>query len=385
MHKVKGVTGHTTLRRTTTPVGDPAWLVTDYDLLRQLLTDRRLGRTHPDPANAPRFSESWVLGRPQQSSPTEVAEHTRMRKLLSPWFGARPMARMRPRVQQMVDGLLDDLAARTPPVDFHEAVSFPLPALVICELLGVPYADRDQFRAWSQDVGNMVDQDASTAAAAKLYEYLLGLVTARLTEPSDDVLTALVTEHRADPDGFPLHGAAVMGMGLLFAGHETTVTAIDNGIVQLSTHPDQRDALLADPDLVDGAVEEILRSRMRPPTEAVPDFGVPRWANADIEVGEVTIRAGELVLLGLHQANSSQRMVGDDTGFDVRRQPNPHIAFGHGLHFCVGAPLARVELQVLFATLLRRFPQIRLAVPADQLRHRIELLTGGVAELPVTW
>jgi cytochrome P450 len=383
--KVNGVTANPPLRRTITPIGDPAWLVTDYDLLRQLLTDRRLGRSHPDPANAPRFSESWLLGRPQQASPTEEADHTRMRRLLSPWFGARPMARMRPRVQQMVDGLLDDLAARTPPVDFHEAVSFPLPALAICELLGVPYADRDQFRAWSTEVGNMVDEDASTAAAVKLYDYLLGLVTARLTDPSDDVLTALVSEHRANPDGFGLHEAAALGMGLLFAGHETTVTSIDNGIVQLSNHPDQRDALLADPDLVDGAVEEILRVRARTPTEAASDFGVPRWANADIDVGDTTIRAGEMVLLGLNQANSSPRMVGDHVGFDVRRQPNPHISFGHGLHFCIGAPLARVELQVLFATLLRRFPTLRLAVPVDQLQHRPELLTGGVVELPVTW
>jgi pentalenolactone synthase len=307
-----------------------------------------------------------------------------MRKLLLPRFGARQMRAMRPRVEQIVDGLLDELARRTPPVDFHEAVSFPLPALVICELLGVPYADRDQFRAWSADVGNLVDQGASTAAAAELFEYLLGLVTARLTEPSDDVLTALVAEHRADPDGFTVNQAAVLGMGLLFAGHETTVTAIDTGIVRLSTHPDQRDALLADPGLVDSAVEEILRSRMRPSNQT-SEFGVPRWANADIEVGDTTIRAGELVMLGLHHANSRPPVVGENAGFDVRRQPNPHISFGHGLHFCIGAPLARLELQVLFASLLPRFPGLRLAVPVDQLQERVDQLTGGFAELPVTW
>jgi pentalenolactone synthase len=326
-----------------------------------------------------------VLGRPQRSSPTELAEHARMRKVLLPWFGTRPMRSMRPRVQQLVDGLLDELAARTPPVDFHEAVSFPLPALVICELLGVPYADRDDFRAWSRDVGNLVDHDRSVAAAAQLWQYLHRLIAARIDEPGEDVLSALVAEHRRDPDGFSLDDAAKLGAGLLFAGHETTVTAIDAGVAALSEHPEQRAALAADPGLVDLAVEEILRTRGRQFGAGAQSRGVPRWANADIEVGGVTIRRGELVVLGLQQANESPRVAGADAGFDLRRDPNPHIGFGYGHHLCIGAPLARLELQVLFASLVPRFPGLRLAVPAEQLHGDDDLLVRGVHELPVTW
>jgi pentalenolactone synthase len=377
------------LQRTTSPAGDPAWLVTDYDLVRILLADPRLGRSHPDPDRAPRFGESMIMGRPAQASPTELAEHSRMRKLLLPWFGTRPMRAMRPRVQQLVDGLLDELDTRTPPVDFHEAVSFPLPALVICELLGVPYADRDDFREWSRDVGNVVDRERSAAALGRLWEYLRGLVAARLDEPGDDVLSALVAAHRADPEGFGLDEAARIGAGLLFAGHETTVTAIDTGVAELSAHPEQRAALVADPSLIDGAVEEILRSRVRPfrsPDEsAATARGLARWANADVEVGGDTIRDGELVVLSLELANSGARVVGVDGGFDIRRDPNPHIIFGHGRHLCLGAPLARLELQVLFTSLLPRFPGLRLAVPVEQLRNHDELLIGGVTELPVTW
>jgi cytochrome P450 len=379
------------LQRTTSPAGDPAWLVTDYDVIRTLLADRRLGRSHPDPDTAPRFAESMFNGRPWQATPTEVAEHTRMRKLLLPWFGTRPMRAMRPRVERIVDDLLDGLARRTPPVDFHEAVSFPLPALVICELLGVPYADRDEFRQWSRDVGNMVDAERSAAALGRLWQYLHGLVATRLDEPGDDVLSALVDAHRADPEGFDLDEVTKLGAGLLFAGHETTVTAIDTGVAQLSLHPEQRDALVADPGLVDGAIEEILRSRLqpfRPPAEdraQAPARGLARWANADVEIGGTTIRSGELVVLGLEQANAGPRVAGDHPGFDVRRDPNPHLTFGYGHHLCIGAPLARLELQVLFARLLPRFPGLRLAVPVQRLRNQDEVLTGGVTELPVTW
>jgi cytochrome P450 len=380
---------HPVLQRTISPAGDPAWLITDYDVLRTLLADRRLGRSHPDPDRAPRFGESTVLGRPQRSSPTEDAEHTRMRRLLLPWFGTRPMRAMRPRVQQLVDGLLDELGTRTPPVDFHEAVSFPLPALVICELLGVPYADRDDFRSWSRDVGNLVDRERSVTAIGKLWEYLHRLVLARLDEPGDDVLSALVAAHRSDPEGFGLDDAARLGAGLLFAGHETTVTAIDAGVAELSAHPEQRAALAADPGLVEGVVEEILRVRgrqfRRPGAGATPARGVPRWANADIEVGGETIRRGDLVVLGLQEANHGPQVAGDDAGFDIRRHPNPHLTFGYGHHLCIGAPLARLELQVLFASLLPRFPGLRLAVPVEQLHDHDELLVRGISELPVTW
>ena len=370
--------------------------MTDYDLVRLLLTDRRLGRSHPDPERAARFSESVIFGRARPTSPTEAADHARMRRLLAPWFAARRLEAMRPRVQQLVDGLLDDLAGAGRPVDFHEAVSFPLPALVICELLGVPYRDREDFRRWSDDAADMTDQARSLAGLGELWQYLTELVAAKLDDPGEDVLTGLIEAHRADPDGLSLDEVAQLGAGLLFAGQETTVTAIDTGVVLLATHPDQRDALADDPTLVAPAVEEILRSALpttgRRTAATDPgqvgderDNGLARWANSDIDVDGVTIPAGDLVMLGLQQANHSPCLVGQHAGFHIARDPNPHLTFGHGPHFCIGAPLARLELHVLFVALLRRFPTLSLAVPVEELRTRNELLTGGLTALPVTW
>lgn len=372
------------VRRTTTPAGDPAWLVSDYATVKRLLADPRLGRSHADPDHASRYSESVIIGRPEPSSPTEAAEHARMRRLLSPWFSARRLALLRPRVQQLVDELLDELAVGAAPANFHEVVSFPLPALVICELLGVPFADREDFRCWSDEAADMTDQTRSLRGRGALWEYISGLVTAKLDDPADDVLSTLIAAHRADPDGFGLDQVAKLGAGLLFAGHETTVAAIDAGVVLLATHPEQRDALRRDPDLVPTAAEEILRAHLMPSSTDGED-GLPRWTNADLDVDGVTIPAGDLVLLGLHQANHDARLVGDRPGFDIARLPDPHLSFGHGPHFCVGAPLARLELQVLLATLVHRFPALALAVPVEQLQPRTDLLTGGLAALPVTW
>jgi cytochrome P450 len=373
--------------RTRTPAGDPAWLVTDYDLVRRLLADPRLGRDHPDPPAAPRYSESALFGRPQPVSPTAAADHARMRRLLTPWFSARRLDALRPRVRELVGGLLDELATAGPPADLHEAVSFPLPALVICELLGVPYADRADFRRWSDEAADMTDQQRSYAGLGALFGYLSELVAAKLDDPGEDVLSGLIEAHRADPHDLPLDAVAQLGAGLLFAGHETTVAAIDKGVVLLATNPDQRAALRADPALVEPAVEEILRSDIptRPPGPAGTDTGLARWASAEIDLGAVRIAAGDLVLLGLHQANESSRVVGERPGFTVDRRPNPHVTFGYGARFCIGAPLARLELRELFGALLQRFPGLDLAVPVADLRPRTGRLTGGLQELPVTW
>lgn len=381
----------TNVCRTTTPVGHPAWLVTDYETVRNLLSDPRLGLTHAEPEDAARLSDSVIFGRPQPPSPEEGDDHQRMRRLLARWFSARRLAAFRPRVRELVDGLLDTLAAAPQPADFHQIVSFPLPALVICELLGVPAASREQFRRWSDDAADMYDQERSMAGYTALERYIGDLVQARLQEPGTDLLSDLVATHRADPENFTLAKAVVLGLTLLFAGHETTVTAIDNGTVLLAGHPEQRAALVRDPGLLSLAVEEILRGsvpRMNYFTE--PDRtdtagALPRWANTDIQIDGVKVRAGELVLLGLAHANVDKRCFGAHTGFDVTRNPNRHLTFGHGPHFCAGAPLARLELQVLFEAVLERFPGLSLAVGPDELQPRTNLLTGGLTTVPVTW
>lgn len=373
------------VRQVTTPAGDPAWLVTGYDRIKQLLTDPRLGMSHPDPGSAARLSGSVIFGQPRPSSPTEREDHAWIRRLLARSFSARRLASLRPRVQHLVDGLLDDLARRTPPVDFHEAMSFPLPALVICELLGVPFGDRDDFRRWSDEAADMSDQARSSAGLAALWQYISRLVARKLDEPAEDVLSDLVAVHRENPEGFPLERVAELGAGLLFAGHETTVGAIDRGVLLLLGNPDQREALARDPALVPAAVEEVLRSLFTEPEDTDRVGGLPRWTNTELTVEGVTIPAGDLVLLDVRGANHDEYVFGTPEVFDISRANNPHLTFGHGPHFCAGAALARMELQALFGCLFDRFPALRLAVPAENIEARRFRLTGGLEELPVTW
>jgi cytochrome P450 len=373
------------IQRVTTLTGDPAWLVTNYDDVKALLSDPRLGRSHADPERASRVSHSAVLGGPMGHPSTEAMDHTRTRRLLAPAFSARRMANLRPRVKTIITKLLDAMERQSQPADLHEAVSFPLPALVICELLGVPYADRDEFRRWSDDAAHLTDAARAQAGLSKLWEYMRALVQRKQTEPGDDVISDLAASAAADPK-LTADGIAGLCAGLLFAGHETTVTAIDRGVLLLLTHPDQADELRHDPALVVPAVEEILRSWMPMRTSRTEQVaGLPRYANTDFTFDGVTIRAGELVMLGLRWANLDARRFPEPDRFDVHRTRNPHLTFGYGPRFCVGAPLARIELQSLFPALLNRFPTLRLAVPIEALRGRDELLTGGLMELPVAW
>ncbi|KWX01965.1 cytochrome P450 [Carbonactinospora thermoautotrophica] len=361
-----------------TPAGDVGWLVTRYEDVKTLLADRRLGRSHPDPDQAARFSNSAFLGGPTGNYTTEEEDHARLRRLMTRSFTARRMEMLRPRVQALVDELLDELERQAPPADFHETFSFPLPVLVICELLGVPYEDRQVFRTWADESAEMFDGTRAAAAYQQLAEYMYGLIERKRRHPGEDVISDLVAA-RDERGQLSEDEMIQLAVGLLFAGHETTVARIDFGVLLLLTHPEQRAALQADPSLVPRTVEEILRV-------AAPSQGViPRYARADIEIGGVTIRAGDLVLLALEPANRDEAVFPEPDRFDVTREQNPHVMFGHGPRFCAGASLARVELQAVFGTLFWRFPTLRLAVPLEELRLRDSLLTGGLEALPVTW
>jgi pentalenolactone synthase len=359
-----------------TLAGSEAWLVTRHAEVKALFSDRRLGRSHPDPEHAPRISNAIFLGGPMGNYETEPSDHAQMRALLTPFFSAKRMAALRPRVFEMVDQFLDTLSARTPPVDLHEALSFPLPVLVICELLGVPFADREQFRIWSTDIGDLYDGARASASMSSLHAYIKELVVRKRAQPEDDVLSGLCAVGNGLLSNEQIAG---MGAGLLFAGHETTVVRIDIGTLLFLTHPDQRQALLGNPELIETAVEEILR------LSNTGSSAVPRYAREAIEIGDVTIEPGEAVLLSAGAANRDERVFGESEHFAIERQPNPHLTFGYGSHFCIGAPLARIELQAVFAHLLSRFPTLRLAVPEEAIRFRTHVLTGGLFELPVTW
>ncbi len=356
-----------------TTVGDQAWLVTGYEEARRLLTDERLGRSHPDPAEAARLGESVLFGGPMGSYDTEQADNARLRALLQPHFSPRRMRAFRPRVEELTAGLLNDLAERGPPADLHQALALPLPVQVICELLGVPYADRDQFRAWSEAVGDVRDRARSGQGLGELFGYGRQLVARKRKQPGDDFISRLCADDLGDDE------IAMLSMALLFAGHETTVAAIGMGALCLLANPGQQQALINDPGRITSAVEEILRAPGR------SGGGIPRYARTDLQIGEVTVRAGELVLLDNRAANHDPAVFPSPDRFDITRQGPAHLSFGHGAHYCLGAPLARIELQAVFSQLLARFPGMRLAVPVEELRVRSDTLTGGLTKLPVEW
>ncbi|MEV5752989.1 cytochrome P450 [Actinoallomurus sp. NPDC052308] len=361
------------IARIRTRTGDEAWLVTGYEQARAIFADERFGRSHPDPDNAPRLSNSALTGGPTGEFATEKDVHDRMRRLLAPAFSARRMQALSGHVQELVDGLLDRMEEHGPPVDLHASLSVPLPIQVICELLGVPLADRDHFRAIAEEMTDLTDLDRSAAARTAMEEYSHGIVMAKRDDPGEDVYSDLA---RAD---LPADEIATMAGGLLFAGHETTVNRIDHGVLLLLADPAQAAALRDDPARVSATVEEIMRV-------AVPnDHGLARYAREDVEVDGVRIKAGELCVIMTAAANRDETVFADAERFDIGRDPQPHLGFGYAIRYCLGANLARVELRAVFGSLFQRFPDLRLAVPRDRLPWRTDRLTGGVSALPVTW
>ena len=361
--------------RIRTQVGDEAWLVTRYDEVRELFADPRLGRSHPNPERAARVTNSVLVGG-ATADDDEDTNHAMMRAMLMPAFSPRRMRVMRPHVEQIVNTIIDDMLADGGPIDLHERLSMPLPVLVICALLGVPYEDRDDFRAWSDAVGDTVDGARSAAAWGQLTTYMQGLIHRKRTEPGDDLISDLIAEYG---DKVADEHLSALSAGLLFAGHETTMVRIDIGTVLFLTNPAQREAFLQDPKLAATAVEEVLRRSM------TGGGGLLRYAREDLEIAGVTVRAGDAVLLGAGAANHDERVFADAVQFDIARPANQHLTFGHGARYCIGANLARLELQIVFDALLRRIPTLRLAVPVDELKLRVNQLGGGLVALPVTW
>jgi cytochrome P450 len=363
-----------TIHRVRTEVGDPAWLVMHHPDVRRLLDDDRLGRAHPEPETAARTGESALFGGPLGNFDTEHADHARMRALLQPHFTPRHMRALRSRVEALTTQLLDELAQNGPPADLHELLAVPLPILVICELLGVPYEDRERFRGWTNDAGNTHDHARSEEGLAQLYAYGHQLVAAKRRQPGDDVMSRLCAT-----DGVSDDEAAELSMALLFAGHETTVVHIGLTAMLLLSNPEQWQALVAEPALVPNAIEETLRASRRGGGQ------MPRYARTDLEIGGVAIKAGDLVLLEIGGANLDPSVFAVPDRVDITRMTASHVAFGYGARYCLGAPLARIELQTVFTLLVSRFPTLQLAVDVGALTMRADELAGGLTELPVRW
>ncbi|MFC9425684.1 cytochrome P450 [Streptomyces sp. NPDC056987] len=367
----------------TTPAGDPAWLVTRFAEVRDLLGDKRLGRSHPEPERASRITSAAVQEGPSGNHDTEEADHTRMRRLLTPAFSAKRMTMLSEHVQDLVDGCVDQLlaehaAAPDGVVDLHAGLAFPLPVAVICRLLGVPESEHPYFASLSERMANYAIGEEAHRARDEFNAYMTALAETKRTHPGEDVISDLVRAQSTDPD-YEYDEMVRLCVGLLFAGHETTVNRIGLGTLFLLTRPDQWRALTADPaGRVNATVEEIMRMG------APGDLGLLRYAHTDVDVAGVTIRRGDAVILSVNSANRDPSVYTAAETFDPDRAEHTHLGFGHGMHFCIGASLARVELRIVFATLARRMPDLRLAKDIDELEVRTTL-TGGVTELPVTW
>jgi cytochrome P450 len=360
------------------PGGTPAWLITGYAQARAALTDPRLLKMprdwRPDPD-----SEFGALDMHMLNS--DPPDHERLRKLVNKAFTARRVEQLRPRITAITEELLDDMSTQQE-VDLLTAFAFPLPVTVICELLGVPVADRDQFRAWSativsETVSSEVAQDHLTA----MLGYFRDLLAARRREPADDLLSALISarDDTARDNTGRLSENELLSMAwlLLVAGHETTVNLIGSGVLALLLHPGELARLRADPALLAGAVEELLRY-VSPVNNAT--F---RFAGEPVDLGGVSISPGEVVLVSLSGANRDPSRYPDPERLNVGRDSAGHVAFGHGIHYCLGAPLARLEAQIAFGALLERFGSMTLAVPPQALRWRPSTLIHGLESLPV--
>lgn len=302
-------------------------------------------------------------------------DHTRLRKLVGKAFTVRRVELLRQRIEEITKDLLDELDGRDE-AELLGAFAFPLPLTVICELFGVPEADRARFRSWSNIIARHSYTDAARDASFSVAELLFGLVARKRRHPEDDLLTALV---QASDDDDRLDEVEVVSMAflLLSAGHETTAHLIGNSVLTLLSYPDQLAALRADSALLPKAIEELLRYQGPGGTTTL------RFTTAPVSLGEVEIPEGEFVVIALESANRDQARFHDADRLDIGREPNGHLAFGHGIHHCLGAPLARLEGQIAIGRLLERFPGLALAVDPQHLKWRDNMLFRGMETLPV--
>ncbi|QQQ79157.1 cytochrome P450 [Saccharothrix sp. 6-C] len=363
------------------PDGHEGWLVTGYDAVRRLMADTRFSsRQDLGVVHVP--YETPGMPAPTEPSPQmpglfismDPPDHTRLRRMLTGAFTVKRMKQLEEHIADIVERQLDELARLAPPVDLVKAFALPVPSLVICELLGVPYEDRENFQV---DSARFLERDIALeekmAAFGAMNAFLAELVTRKRAEPAEDLLSDL-----ARHDDLSVEELTGIAFLLLLAGHETTANMLSLGTFALLEHPGQLAALREDPELLPGAVEELMRYL------SVADIFY-RYATEDVELGGETITKGSTVVVSLLAANHDPLRFEDAGALDVRRQARGHLSFGHGIHQCLGQQLARIEMRAGFEGLLRRFPTLALAVPADEVRLKSDMNIYGVHELPVTW
>ncbi|MET9932481.1 MULTISPECIES: cytochrome P450 [unclassified Streptomyces] len=355
--------------------GEPAWLATRYADARLVLGDRRFSRAeavkHDEPRQSEAQQDSGILG-------MDPPGHTRLRTLVAKAFTVHQVEKLRPQVRELAHGFLDDMEAAGPPADLVESYALPIPVAVICRMLGVPEEDRPKFRVWSDAALSTSSLTAEEfwRSREELRAYMAALIEDHRARPRPDLMTGLI-EARDTGDRLTELELVDLCVGILVAGHETTASQIPNFVHALLDHPDQLALLRERPDLIKGAVEELLRFV---PLGSGAAF--PRYATEDVEVGGTLVRAGEPVLVAIGAANRDALKFTGPGRLDVTRTGVQHLGFGHGVHHCLGAPLARLELQEAVLALLTRFPGLHLA---GDVRWKDRMLVRGPREMPVGW
>lgn len=350
------------------------WLVVGYEEGRAVLADHRFGKDW-------RTTGRWEGPEPLLSAnmlELDAPHHTRLRRLVVREFTARRIEALRPRVTEITGRLLDAMAPRGS-ADLVDALAFPLPMTVICELLGVPDIDRDAFRTLSNGIVTPTPEQRDADPAGAMSDYLVDLIAEKRRSPGDDLLSALIRTR--DEDGDSLSSAELVGMAflLLVAGHETTVNLIANGVRALLDHPGQLALLRVEPGLIDGAVEEMLRY------DGPVETTTFRFAREEVKIGSTVVPRGEAVLVALASADRDPARFPGPDAFDIRREPQGHLGFGHGAHHCLGAPLARMEARIAIGALLERFPGLARDPSGGEPEWLPGLLMRGVRTLPVRW
>lgn len=364
--------------------GDRALLLTRYDDVRRVLSDPRFTRQLDtgDAARVTANEDGGVFGAQRSGTATSAGDaHKQWRRMVGKAFTVKRVAAMRPRIEAMADGLVDAMVAGGEPADLVAALGFPLPVWVICDLLGVPDADRDRFAYWSDTMLSMTryGQEEIDAAQAQFTDYFTAHIAAKRADPGDDLLSELIGIADAEDGRLSEPLLLGTGQGLLVAGHETTANMIGKMVAMLLADRTRWMRLLADRPLVRPATEEALRF------DANPGFGMPRYLSEPVEVAGETLPAGTTVVCSLAAANRDERTFDAAATMDLRRTPNPHLSFGAGPHACLGQALARTELRAVLDVLLRRLPGLRLDVPPDELPVRDGLIVGGLRRVPVRW
>jgi len=363
--------------------GSTPWLITGYEVARALFADARVS-VDDRKSGFPHWNEhmlSTVDKRPRSVFTSDAEEHTRFRRMLSRPFTFKRVEGLRPAIQQVTDDCIDAILAGPQPADIVTQLALPVPTKVISEMLGVPYEDHEFFQHHANvGLARYASAEDGQKGAMSLHKYLIDLVEKKMTNPAEDAVSDLA--ERVTAGEISVKEAAQLGTGLLIAGHETTANMIGIGVLALLQNPDQAELLRSteDPKVIANAAEELMRYL------SIIQNGQRRVALEDIEIGDVTIRAGEGIIIDLAPANWDGDTFPNPDQLDLTREnAREEVGFGYGRHQCVGQQLARAELQIVFHTLLRRIPTMRLAAPFEEIPFKDDRLAYGVYSLPVQW